>query len=314
MSTLKTFTPQMSENAYSHRAPKAGTHEQPTRTFFQSAAPDALEDAILATPLPRELTESTPRRVRVRQETQKARRWTANGLGACLLLLTLVGQLNVARVQEVATQGVQTTATVESKQVHKGKSNTYYLNESFLARFHNRVTTVHTSERVSQSVFNAVSVGATRSVKYLPRNFNIHYFGTVNQDAVAARQATWTTVILGGLGLTLFGFWGWNVHLNKRKRLLSIGIATVGVVDKQRVVEGKTNTYHVTFRYRVNDKQRGTTIERKTTHSVSKEAYEKLELGMAQVLVVDPHCTWTAVPYNLLTEVEVEGAAPRTFL
>jgi len=137
----------------------------------------------------------------------------------------------------------------------------------------------------------------------------IYYFGAVDPGRVQARRDAWAVGILVGIALYILFLTVFEIDLRTKARLLRDGFPVCGKIVSKRTIRGKSTTYELTYDYPF---PAGTfSFRGRHTISVPKAAFDAFSSGMPLSVLVDHNRPTHSAPYLLLTQVEIEGAAPR---
>jgi hypothetical protein len=263
----------------------------------------------------RALQEPTPRRVRYTATTQATRRVVVTAFFGLLGVFLWLATADVRQMAEVAAHGRKVMAPIVEREEIRKQSSMYYLILDLVTDDgqHQRL-----EEEVDEDIYKSAKVGDKRVVTYMPSAPFIYYFGTVDASSVEGERIGWTVGILIGAALCLLGLTVYEANLRGKARLLRVGLPVRGEIIAKREVKSsawktspRRTLYELEYRYpspgalRVQDPTQ--------TVTVSRSVFYRLDVGMAFSVLVDPDDIFHSAPYLLLTEVEIEGAVPRSF-
>jgi hypothetical protein len=252
----------------------------------------------------RALLAPTPRAVRYTAVTRAKRRWAVIAFFLLLGVLLWGAKVDVRQMAVVAVRGKTVTAPVVSKEMHSGKSTTYYLLMDLVTDDYRCIA----KESVDRWDYEAATPGERRLVTYLPGRRHVYYFGAVDAARVEKRRVAWTLWLLGGAVAYLVIFGAYEADLRNKARLLRDGLPVVGQIVFRRMIRGKSTTYQLTYAFPATAGLPSSPVRR--TVSVPKRVFEAFRVGMPLSVLVDPNGSMRSLPYLLLNQVEIEGAAP----
>ncbi len=243
-----------------------------------------------------ELTDRTPHAARFTGGTQVGRlavlALTAGGLWlVCWLASRDLGDLVALRAA-----GRPTTARVTGRHESHGKSTTYYLDYEFEGNGQQ----VEDDEAVSESEYDDTSIGTAIPVVYLPSDPQTHRIGAVNDARIARSRTAWgvgalvTLIVLGGI------LWANEATRRNHLRLLREGVPVVGVVLDRNVVQAKSTTYYVQYRFTAPP----ASAQVKKV-SVTKRLYDECAPGTPLTVLHEYARPANNVPYRALSDVRL---------
>lgn len=242
-----------------------------------------------------EMLGQTPRRAGFTSSAIALRRF--------LLLLLITGPMiyvfyatqDMRQIQALRYHGLAVQATVTSKHISHGKSDSYYLDYEYVQGS----TMISDDDNVGESVYEQTNVGDPLTITYLPSDTSVYCAGVVTDDRVSGRETNWVLwgiILVALLAAIFFGV----VNAQKNQLfLLTYGSPATAMVTDRRVIKGKTVTYRLMYQFEVNGQLYPKSIQ--VTSSIYNLALPQSPL----TVLYDPQNPANCSPFFALTSVYI---------
>jgi len=245
-----------------------------------------------------ELTSRTPRRVRFKAKTQRARLVMVNALTAVVLACFWLASRDIRELHALQTSGVTRNAEVYKEyESHDDDEANYYLRYRYSADAGEIITG---RIRVPESRYNQTQIGDTLPITFLRADPTHHRVGQVDASRVARQNRNWW-IIVALVTLLFGGIFALCERWRRRNlRLLRDGVPVAAKVTRLRAINNETLAYYVTYAFSLTS-----VLVYAKEVSVPPALYMRLAEGDTITVLYDPENPERNRPYDHIPDAEL---------